>query len=1042
MRKKLTSLSLLAFLGLSTAVFAQTKGTVNDANGFPEADIEVSVKGTKKVTYTDENGNFDIDAKIGDILLINGKEFSVISNDLGILVPKSTDTVDLEETVVTAYGTQKKETIVGSNTQINSDKFEDRPLTNIGKALEGASSGVQFSTTSGQPGSSTNIRIRGFSSYNLSNAPLYVVDGAIFTGSLSDINPNDIESLNILKDAASTSLYGSSAANGVVMITTKSGKKGRKGNFTFTSNTGVVTRAYKEYEKVGPEDYYRLTWTSLRNGYMESNPTATEQQANDYASKNLITGILKNNIYNVPDDQVIINGQLNPAAKQLYNDFNWQDYVTRVGSISQYNLSYSGADEKSDYFASIGYNNEKGYVIKSDFERYSARVKANSKVTNWLKLGGDISGTITKSKLADSDGGSSYINPFYTARFMGPIYSPYLYDAEGYRVYDAEGNIQYDGITSRGRGAGASAGRNVLQETLLNDKYEKTNTVFTRWFAELQLAKGLTLTGNLSYDVQNYYYQSYQNSVIGDGAGKGRLYNQNQQTVGITINQIVNYRKSFGKHNFEILAGHESFIRNSKYNYQGKEGQIIPGILELVNFTTSTSNTGYTWDLSKESYFGRVNYDFNSIYSVSASLRQDESSRFAPDKNKGVFWSAGAAWNIGKEAFLQNTFVNSLKIRSSYGEVGNDGGLGSVPGYQADLSLYGLGWNNGSEPGVMLSQIGNPALTWETNKQFDVGVDFGLFDNRISGSLEYYDRRSDQMIFSVPTPGSAGVPGNSIDYNLGTMQNKGFEVSVNFGIVRNEKVKWDLSVNASTIENTMVKMPGDQQEIINGTKKITKGRSIYDFWLRKFYGVDPDNGRSLYYQDPEKSDDGNTKIINGQKFTYNHVNAEYGYVGSAIPDLYGSFTSNLEVKGFYLNTLFTYQIGGKTYDNNYTGFVSLSPNGAALHKDMLNAWTKPGDVTNVNKLSTNNTTQNLAASSRWLVDSDYLALRTVTFGYSFKKSMIEHLGLSSLKMYISGENIAAWTAKQGLEPVQSFNGTTTYRYLPSRTVSVGLNVQF
>ncbi|MGV0941870.1 SusC/RagA family TonB-linked outer membrane protein [Empedobacter sp. ULE_I140] len=1041
MRKKLTSLSLLAFLGLSTAVFAQTKGTVNDANGFPEADIEVSVKGTDKVAYTDENGNFDIDAKIGDTLIIDGKEYIVSKNDLGVLKPSKSEIVDLEETVVTAYGSQKRETIVGSNTQINSDKFEDRPLTNIGKALEGASSGVQFSTTSGQPGNSTNIRIRGFSSYNLSNAPLYVVDGAIFTGSLSDINPNDIESLNILKDAASTSLYGASAANGVVMITTKKGRKGKKGNFTFTSNTGVVTRAYKDYETVGPEDYYRLTWTAMRNGYMESNPNVTEQQANDYASKNLITGTLKNNIYNVPDDQVIINGQLNPLAKKLYDDFNWQDYVTRVGSIAQYNLSFAGADDKSDYFASIGYNNEKGYVIKSDFERYSARVKANSKVTSWLKLGGDISGSLTKSALADSDGGSSYINPFYIARFMAPIYSPFLYDAQGNKVYDIEGNQKYDGVTTRGR-AGGSAGRNVLQETLLNDKYEKTTSVFTRWFAELQLAKGLTLTGNLSYDVQNYYYQSYQNNVVGDGAGKGRLYNQNQRTVGITINQILNYSKSFGKHNFEFLVGHESFIRNVKYNYQGKEGQIIPGILELVNFTTSTSNTGYTWDLSKESFFGRVNYDYNRLYSVSASIRQDESSRFSPDKNKGIFWSAGAAWNIGNESFLQNTFVNSLKLRSSYGEVGNDGGLGSTPGYQADLSLYGLGWNNGSEPGVMLSQIGNPALTWETNKQFDVGVDFGLFNNRISGSIEYYNRKSDQMIFSVPTPGSAGVPGNSIDRNLGTMQNKGIEVSLNFGIVRSDNVKWDLGVNASTIENTMVKMPGDQQEIINGTKKITKGRSIYDFWLRKFYGVDSDTGRSLYYQDPTKGDDGNTKTINGQKFTYNHVNAEYDYVASAIPDLYGSFTTNLEVKGFYLNALFTYQIGGKTYDGNYTGFVSLNPNGTALHKDMLNAWTKPGDVTSVNKFSTNNTTQNLAASSRWLVDSDYLAFRTLTFGYNFKKSMIESLGLSSLKMYISGENIAAWTARTGLEAVQSFNGTTTYRYLPSRTVSVGLNVQF
>lgn len=1042
MRKKLTSLSLLAFIGLSAIAFGQVKGTVNDVHGFASADTEVTVKGTSKVAYTDENGNFDIDAKIGDTLIIDGKEYIVSKNDLGVLKPSKSDIVDLDETVVTAYGTQKRENVVGSNTQIKSEKFEDRPLTNIGKALEGASSGVQFSTSSGQPGESTNIRIRGFSSYNLSNSPLYVVDGAIFTGSLSDLNPSDIESINILKDAASTSLYGASAANGVVMVTTKKGKKG-KGNFTFTSNTGVVTRAYKDYEKLGPEDYYKLTWTSMRNGYWESNPTLTEQQANDWASKNLITTNLKNNIYNVPNDQVIINGQLNPLAKQLYNDFDWVDYVSRVGSIEQYNMSFSGADDKSNYYASIGYNNEKGYVIKSDFERYTARVNGSSKVTNWLRVGGDISGTLTKSKLAESAGNTSYINPFYTARYMGPIYSPYLYDDKGQRVYDQFGNIQYDGLYTRGRGAGASGGRNVLQETLLNDKYEKTNSVFSRWFAELTLAKGLTLSGNLSYDLQNYYYQSYQNKVIGDGAGKGTLANQNQQTVGMTINQILNYKKSFGKHNFEVLVGHESFIRNSKYNYQSKEGEVIPNIYELVNFTTSTSNNGYKWDLSKESYFGRVNYDFNNIYSVSASIRQDESSRFAPGQNKGVFWSAGAAWNISREAFLVNsTVVNSLKLRTSYGEVGNDGGLGASPGYQADLSLYSLGTNNGGEPGVFLSQIGNPLLTWEANKQFDVGVDFALFNNRVSGSVEYYDRRTDDMIFSVPTPGSAGVPGNSIDRNIGTVQNSGIEVTLNLGIIRTDEFKWDFSVNASTIKNEMVKMPGDQKEIINGTKKISVGKSMYDYWLRKFYAVDPDTGRSLYYQDPNKKDDLSTKTINGQKFTINHVNAEFDYVGTAIPDLYGSFTNNIEYKRFYLNTLFTYQIGGQTYDGNYTSFLSLAPTGAALHKDMLNAWTKPGDVTSVNKLSTNNTTQNMAASSRWLVDSDYLSLRNVTFGYNFEKAVIEKLGLTNLKLYISGENIVAWTKKQGLEPVQSFNGTTTYRYTPSRTVSVGLNVQF
>ncbi|WP_291071219.1 MULTISPECIES: SusC/RagA family TonB-linked outer membrane protein [unclassified Empedobacter] len=1016
---------------------------MNDANGFPESDIEVSVKGTQNIVYTDENGNFDIDAKVGDILVINGEEYIVTSNNLGVINPKKTSTVDLQETVVTAYGVQKKETVVGSNVQIKSEVFEDRALTNVAKALEGGAPGVQFSTSTGQPGSGANIRIRGISSYNLSNSPLFVVDGAIFTGSLSDINPNDIESFSVLKDASSTSLYGSAAANGVVMITTKKGKKGNKGKFTFSSNTGVVTRGVPEYAKVGAEDYYKLTWTSMRNGYLESNPNATVEQANQWASNNLITQNLKNNIYNVPNNEVIINGELNPNASMLYNDFDWMDAVTRVGSLQQYNLSYAGASDDTNYFASLGYNNEEGYIIKSDFERYNARVNVDSRVSKWLKIGTDITGALTKSKQAEDGEGSSYINPFYTARFMGPIYSPYLYDDEGKRMYDENGNVRYDGTFTRGRGAGAGVGRNVLQETLLNDRFREMNAVFTRTFAEFNLLPGLTFRTNVAYDIQNYNFKSYQNKEIGDAIGTAALGITRQKTTSLTLNQILSYQKSFGLHNLQVDLGHESIDRNIQYAYTRKTHEVVGGIRELSNFIVNTSNTGYSIDLRKESYFGRVNYDYNSTYSLSASVRQDQSSRFAQGRDKGTFWSAGAGWNIHKEDFLRgSSVVNNLKLRTSYGEVGNDGGIGEEPGYNADLNLYVLNRNNGLETGILLDQIGNPNLTWEKNKQFDLAVEFGLLNNRINGSVEYYQRRTDGMIFPVPTPGSAGVPGNSINANFGSMENRGIEISLDFGIVRNENLKWNFIVNASTIKNEMIKMPEGQDAIINGTKRIAKGRSIYDFWLREYHGVDSTDGRSLYVQDPEKDDDKSTRVIDGKKYTIDHQNAKYGYVGTSIPDLYGSFSNNVSYKGFYLNAMFAYQIGGKTYDSNYAKFISTSPEGAAISVDMLNAWKNPGDITNIPKMSTNNEAANLASSSRYLVKSDYLSLRTATFGYTFNKEQIEKLGVSSFKLFITGENLVSWTARKGMEPVQSFNGTTSYRYTPPKIWSVGVNVQF
>lgn len=1043
MRRKLTSLSLLAFLGFGAVAYAQTTGTVNDKNGFPEMDVPVQIKGTNTVVYTDENGAFSIDAKVGDVLLINGKEVVVTSTTLGTLETASvSDNIDLEETVIVAYGVQKKETVVGSNVQIKSEAFEDRALTNVAKALEGAP-GVQFSTTSGQPGEGANIRIRGISSYNLSNSPLYIVDGAVFTGDLSDINPNDIESFNILKDAASTSLYGSSAANGVVMITTKKGKKGKKGTFTLSTNTGVVTRGIPEYDRIGAEDYYKLTWTAMRNGYQESNPNATVEQANAWASQNLITQNLQNNIYNVANNAVVINGELNPAASMLYNDFDWQDYVTRVGSIQQYSLGYTGATENTSYNASMSYNNEEGYVIASDFERYTARAGATTDVSKWLKLGTDVAGTLTKSELAEDGATSSYVNPFYTARYMGPIYSPFLYDTQGNRMYDANGNVMYDGTTTRGRGAGAGAGRNVLQETLLNDRIRETNAVNVRSFAEFKLLPGLTFRTNVAYDVQNYKLKFYGNKEVGDAIGTAALAITNRKTTGLTLNQILTYQKSIGLNNFTVDLGHESFERQIDYQYTRKTGEVMSGIKELQNFLTTTSTDGYDLQLRKESYFARLGYDFDNKYSLSASIRQDKSSRFAEDNNKGIFWSAGAAWNLHRESFLVNSnVVNLLKLRGSYGEVGNDGGISEEPGYQTDLNLFSLGYNNASETGVLLTQIGSADLTWETNAQFDVAVEFGLFNNRVAGSVEYYNRKTSDLIFAVPTPGSDGVPGNAINKNVGDMVNSGLEVALQFGIVRNENFRWDFNVDAATIKNEITRLPDGQEEIINGTKRLAVGSSLYDFWLRKFHGIDPSDGRSLYVQDPGKDDTADTRTIDGKKYTVNHNNAEYGYVGSAIPDLYGSFSNNFSYKGFFLNTLFTYQIGGQTYDSNYANFIDTSPDGAALHVDMLNAWTTPGQITNVNKLTTNNVTQNLAGSSRWLVDSDYLTFRSATFGYTFKKEQLESLGFSTLKVFLSGENIYSWTAKKGLEPVQSFNGTTSYRYTPARTISVGLNVQF
>jgi len=683
-------------------------------------------------------------------------------------------------------------------------------------------------------------------------------------------------------------------------------------------------------------------------------------------------------------------------------------------------------------------------VIKSDFERYNARVNVDSQVTDWLKLGTNLSGSLIKSNQADSSGGSSYINPFYFTRAMGPIYSPYLYDANGQRVYDTEGNPVYDGNESRGRGSSASSGRNVLQETLLNNQYQDSNSINSRFNAEIKLAKGLTFTSNLSYDVRNYKYKEYGNKEIGDASGTAALEITEYKYTGTTFNQILNYRKSFGLHNFDAILGHESFERKTDYSNIRKTGETVSGIYELVNFLNTTSATGYNYIIRKEGYFARVNYDYASKYLLSASARLDMSSRFSDENNQGIFWSVGGGWNIHKEDFLKDSSViNELKLRASYGQVGNDGGIGEEPGYEVDLDLYSLGYNNGTESGVLLGQVGNSNLTWESKNSFDVGLDFALFRNRISGSLEYYLQDVKDMIFAVPVPNSAGVPGNSIYQNIGKMRNQGIELSLNFGIVRNDKFSWDLGLIAAHNENEMLKMAnGKDDAIINGTKRIAEGHSLYDFWLRQWYGVDSSDGAALYVQDPTKADDSNTRTVNGTKVTTNYANALYDYSGSSLPDVYGSITNNFRVGNFDASIMLNYQLGGKTYDSNYALLMSSYPQGQAISTDMLSAWKSPGDVTNVPIMSTANTTNASAASSRWLVSSDYLTIKTVQLGYNFDKRAIEGIGLSNLRVYVSGENLYSWTARQGLEPAQSFNGTTTYRYTPSRTVSLGLNVSF
>ncbi|MCL8536740.1 MULTISPECIES: SusC/RagA family TonB-linked outer membrane protein [Chryseobacterium] len=948
----------------------------------------------------------------------------------------------IEEIVVVAYGSQKKETMVGSNTEIKAKQFADRPITSIGQALDGASAGVKVSTGTGQPGSSPSIQIRGIGSYGITTSPLYVVDGTVYTGSLAAINPNDIASFNILKDAASTSLYGSAAANGVVLITTKSGRKG-KDSFNFSMSTGAVGRSIPEYDRVNVHQYYPLIWESIRNGRMTSVPGTTVADANAYATAQLIPGVLKTNVFNVPDNQLVVNGVLNPDAKLRYTDLDWQKPLMNTGFRQNYELNYSGGSNTTTYFSSVGYTNETGYLIKSDFERFTARLKVDSQVKSWLKLGTSISGVSSNgnNSVEGVDNNTAYINPYRWTRTMGPIYSPYAHDPVTFAtLYDNAGNVIYDAGSARG--ADAAAGRNVIQETLLNKDLSKNYYIISRAYAEIKLDPYLTLSTNVGYDIRNNRRSTYGNKIIGDAApgGSAEKYSFTEQTF--TWNQLLNYKRKFGNHNFEFLLGHENYKFTYEYLYGYKKGQIVDDNDELINFVTPASLTSRSDNYRKEGVFSRLNYDYKSKYLLSGSIRWDGSSRFNKDVRWDSFWSLGAGWRLKGEDFLNDSnLVSELKLRASYGEVGND----RTDSYYMYKSTYTLGYNNAQEPGILFGFLADPTITWEANKQTDFGIDFGFLNNRISGSVEYYNRVTEDLIFPVPLPVSSGVPDNTISRNVGTMYNRGFEFSINADIIRNQNFIWNINANASTLKNQVTELSNGITEIINGTKKISVGHSVYDYWLRQWYGVDPADGSPLFlaadaYANTTAAD---IRTINGTKVTTNFNKAKYDYSGTAIPDLFGSFGTSITYKQWSLSAMFTYQIGGKTYDSNYAALMSSYSQGGALSTDILDRWTTPGQVTDVPALNSSTyTSSNAGNSSRWLVSSDFITFRQATLSYSFSPETLSQLGVSGLKILVSGENLWSKTARKGLEPAQAFNGTASNRYTPARVVTIGFNVSF
>ena len=1031
---------------MANAQVRSVSGTVTSAEDNTSIPgVSVIVKGTTIGTVTDIDGQFQLevpeDAKTLIFSFVGMKTIEVLADRSVIDVSLEPDVLGLDEVMIVAYGTAKKESLTGSAAVIGEEEIASRSVSSLAQIITGSTTGVQTTAGSGQPGSSPSIRIRGVGTLNTSASPLIILDGAQYSGNISSINPGDIASMTVLKDASSTALYGSRAANGVIIITTKKGSKGSENlKISLKAQAGIIDQSIPYYDAVNAKDYYELQGEAFAQSRFWSGNANSIEESRAYAYENIFSQLRYNPFVGTPNDQILgSDGKINPSAKIGLPDLDWYGPAEQTGYRQNYDLSLSGGSKKTSYYYSLGYLDERGYAIKSDYQRFNTRLNIDFNAKEWLQIGSNISASLINSNIGTTNS-ATYSNPFRNARMTGPIYPVMLVDQEtGNYILDGAGEKQYDdgGLYSRP----INLGRNAIYELNENsDEYDRNN-IGNRTYAKFTILDGLTATINASIDIQNYHYKGFENAEIGDGAPTGRMDESRYRRTSVNFNQLVNYEKTFNEvHNFSALLGHESYSREYTYQRGFKNQFIVSGIYELNNFVNTSTNTSYTTDKSSEGYFARLKYNYNDKYYIEGSYRRDGSSAFHKNVRWGNFYSVGGSWRIGQEDFLSNVdWVDNLKLRASYGEVGNDN-IGSY-GYQALYETY----PNAEHPGIRWSTVGNEALTWEVNETFDVALDFALF-NRLSGSIEWYNRKSNDLLYEMPLPSSMGLLDQP--QNIAAMVNRGVEINLDGDIINTNDFRWNLSLMGSTITNEITSIP---EPFVNGTKKWSEGHSIYDFWLRKYYDIDPEDGATRFHVWEDVLDEngdptGETQLAYDESgepvLTKDYNSANYGYVGaSAFPTLQGSIGNNFTYKGFTLSTLLTYSLGGKMLDGIYQGMLG-SVQGESYHPDVKNSWMNPGDITELPRLQYSNPSL-YATSDFFLISSDYLNIRNVTLSYDFGKELLKGWGVGQLSVFVTGENLYMFTARKGLNPTFNFSGTQdVFAYAPSRSIILGFNLQF
>ena len=1091
-------LLLTAVLITAACAMAQSKvvsGTVvSAADDEPLAGATVMPIGGGQGTSTDIDGNFSLTVpdKVNELNVsyvgFNTRKVAVSSGKMTIKLESSENSLD--EVMVVAYGTAKKSAFTGSATVISNDAIEKTQVTNVLDALSGKVAGLQLSNASGAPGaSSPTIRIRGFSSMNAGNSPLVIVDGTPYSNDINTINTNDIESMTVLKDAASNALYGARGANGVILITTKRAKLG-EAKVTVDAKWGMNMRATQDYDYIkDPAQYYEMYYRSLYNYATTApekitNPSTGQEenigglgygaeQAYIWANNNLTADNaygLGYNVYTMPAGQYLIgtNGKLNPAATigRLVNHKgasyfvtpdNWLDETYKHSLRQEYNVSVTQGNDRSNFFASVGYLKNDGIIVaKSDFQRFTARLNADVQAKPWLKVGarGSYSHIVMNAMDSEEGNSASTGNIFAAATDIAPIYPLYIRDAAGNIMVDKYGNTRFD------YGSGDNAGlkrpifgdSNAVDAMILDTNKIEGNNFNGAAFVEVRFLKDFKFTSNNNVNLQEMRQTQVTNPYYGQYATQnGVVAKYHTRSVDYTYQQLLTWNHRFGKHNVDALLGHEWFKTTYYYLYGSKSSMFDRGNEELAGAIIKGNANSYTTEYNNEGWIFRGQYDYDSKYFGSFSFRRDASSRFHPSHRWGNFWSIGGAWIISKESFLQDvTWLDMLKVKASYGEQGNDN-IGNFR-YTNTYNIV----NSNNMPGATPASMGNEDITWEKNGNFNAGVEFSMFNGRFTGNFEAFYRKTSDMLMFFPLPSSFGYTGYYD--NIGDMKNTGVEIELGGTPIKTRNFKWDVNFNMTWYKNRISKLPEDRKGqkgyifkddfkldpalgYSSGNYFYGEGESMYSFYTYKYAGVNKENGKALYYKNVYND---NGEVI-GTETTDDYTKASRYIVGTALAPVYGGFSTSFAYRDFDLSLAFNYQIGGKVYDSGYAQLMGTpydSSKGGNIHSDMLNAWSPENPDSDIPRNMFGQQYSN-ATSDRFITDASYLSLENINFGYTLPTKLVRKAYLSKVRVYLACDNIWVWSKRQGLDPRQSFTGgsNNTY-YAPIRTISGGLTVEF